>query len=197
MAIHDFLNGNGHLGEDSCRSLQVGAGVVADQLLDGLVVVTDFRQLEHFLGARDGYGVDDGAVVTIGVKVDVNLGENDVGHAADARVCLEEESRAYVVDELLRVLVIFGMLVVGPHQVGSVVVVGFAVAVGVGIVETDLDAAGFPDGIVVKCVRLLLFDGTFGGSDVAFLNRVEVRVVALAFFHGFLQLVERGLHGGQ
>ena len=142
MIGHDLLYGYRHLGKDAGRRLQVGARVVAHQVLDGLVVVLHLCHLQHFLGTRDGDGVYYGAVVSLHVAEDVQLGEFHVGHAAYARLGLQVESRADIVDELLRVLEILGMVEICTEHVGSVIVVSDAVLVGIGVVYLNADIGG-------------------------------------------------------
>ena len=48
---HDFVNGEGYLGEDTCRSLQVGTCVVVDEWLQGLLFGAETVGLQYLFGA--------------------------------------------------------------------------------------------------------------------------------------------------
>ena len=63
---------------------------------------------------------------------------------------LEIESRTNLLDKGLGILEIFGMLIIGPHHVGTVVVVCLALLVGIGNVE------GNPDAEVIGSILILI-----------------------------------------
>ena len=80
VAAVDVVDRQCHLRIEACRSLDVGAGVVVGQLLQKLLLVADFRGLQHFLGSCQGdTGLDDGVLLLVTVvHADTHLDRKSV-----------------------------------------------------------------------------------------------------------------------
>ena len=100
------------------------------------------------------------------------------------------------------------MLIIGLHDISTVVHIAIAILVDVCLVQGDVNAfvITFCPVNVAQAVALsqvdhrvdvVLFNGIVVLTDIAFLLRIEVGVVDDSFFHGLAQLHHSQLHGSQ
>ena len=132
--------------------------------------------------------------------VDVESRQTDVGHRTDAARVLEIKSGQNFLHEFQRIAECRRIFVVGVQQIGSEVVIGVAVAVGVFLVEHDSDVRGIvaaiarltADAEVRHRVGLVLVDAV--GAEITLFFRVERRIINLVFEHRLGHFVNRDFH---
>ena len=200
MSRLDIFDRQRDFGEESCWCLQIGIVVVAGQQFHSFVVVGDEIGLLYLLGTCQCEGGTIGSVRCLHVVEYLHAHGAHLGIIAQTVGDMEKESWADVLCEGVGVSEILRMIVVLVKNVGAVVLVGLAVLVCIGIVEPHADAVSGGAQTVRGLIVLIGEHDTLLhaiGTDVAFLDGVEVRVVFLGIVNGLRHFQHLHLHRGK
>ena len=208
MSHLDVFDGQCNLRTDARRRLQIGTFVVFNQGVDACLVVGDMGSLQYLLRSVESADCFVGHVTDGVVVVDLQLCVGNFRHDTQSINAFEVESRTYLTDKGLGILEILWVLIIGMHDISSVVDIAVAILVDVCLVQGDVNAL-----VVTFCpvnvaqavalsqvdhgVYIVLLNAHGVLADIAFLLRVEVGVVDDSFFHGLAQLHHSQLHGSQ
>ena len=185
--LHNFVNRQCHLGEDASRTLDIGTGVVVDQLLDNRLVIRDIGSLKHLLCTRKrchrcydsialgSVGLGVGSLMT---EVYIELTKRDICHRAYTAHGLEVESRYKIVNKRVRVLEGSWIFVILLNNLRAIVLVERNA--NVRHIVASL-ACALVDIKVGKSVNLVGLECA-ARSDIVLLW-IEVRVELLSFFN--------------
>ena len=182
-------------------------GIGAGHAVDGQVlVVADMRGLQHFLRSEEGLGACVFSISRLEFVIYYQLYIEHFSHHTLTVYRHDVEARTDLIDERNAVLEVFRMLVVGAHEVRSIIIVCHTILCFVRLVERNADVgiiavllANIAHAVrlrhVCHAIDFGLLQSVF--AYIAFGLGIEVRIVEPVILYRLVEFQNHQLHGCQ